>query len=733
MASERQLIVRVIGDDRSFQQMFARDQKAVQKFGATSTTSLAKADAAFSRTQKLLAGGFVGGVAFSFGEQALRSIIGASSDAERILGQTKVALEATGQSWAVYGKQIENAVQSQSKLGFDDEELLKTFSLFVRQTNNVGEALKENNLAMDVARGRFIDLASAAAIVNKAALGQAGSLRRIGIDAKNGATGVELLRLLTEKYGGAAKAASKDSATSFDRFRVATENAQEALGSLVQGPVGDLADAVAIAAENVQTLTDGLHKVGQVKIPTIHIPFAFDLPGGGSTLGNLAGKAIKIGALAQLLGPSGVAVLLGKKIADAVKDDARQQAPQAAASIASTFSDFLHTVIQTGVDAAKPGNIKFPDFNELLQTVGVGGVTRKLAPIGPANRNQAAQIVAQANGDLDTLLKLQVATRDKLAKAIQSADLTSKERQALNLKLAQARADVIGTQKAIKAANDAAKQTASDAASQARSDKFSSILAGLQLGVDKATLTKNLNDDLSALLSVKAGLEKQIKAGVDVASAQATLVQTIGLIAAKNEEIRQKASDAAQAQQFRALGLSAEGDEVVPGAKNLRQRIDSLLSQISSGDLKVGSKLAGRLRAARALIIKEGDKLTKSTREKINEFIRAANGDDSITKLTGPLTSHSVLQANKLLEGLTLPPGLESALRQRVNAFNNADAFKTFKAPTTTTRGFGAPIVVENHNTITLDGDVVGRSVTKSQQKRRTRNPVQKRGPNRNF
>ncbi len=232
---------------------------------------------------------------------------------------------------------------------------------------------------------------------------------------------------------------------------------------------------------------------------------------------------------------------------------------------------------------------------------------------------------------------------------------------------------------------------------------------------------------------VKAGLEKQIKAGVDVASAQAQLVQTIGLIAAKNEEIRQKASDAAQAQQFRALGLSAEGDEVVPGAKNLRQRIDSLLSQISSGDLKVGSKLAGRLRAARALIIKEGDNLTKSTREKINEFIKAANGDDSTTKLQGPLTKNSVFQANKILEGLGLNDKTEALIRQRVDAFNNADAFKTFKTPTTTTRGFGAPIVVENHNTITLDGDVVGRSVTKSQQKRRTRNPVQKRGPNRNF
>jgi hypothetical protein len=48
---------------------------------------------------------------------------------------------------------------------------------------------------------------------------------------------------------------------------------------------------------------------------------------------------------------------------------------------------------------------------------------------------------------------------------------------------------------------------------------------------------------------------------------------------------------------------------------------------------------------------------------------------------------------------------------------------------TRSTSSLGAP-VVENHITVTLDGEVVERKVTRSQQKRARRNPPQRRGPN---
>ena len=120
---------------------------------------------------------------------------------------------------------------------------------------------------MDVARGRFIDIEQAAQIVNKATLGQAGALRRLGIDARKGASGVELLDLLNRKYGGSAAAASDDAATSMDRFKVSIENAQEALGSLLLPTVGNLATGLANAADDAVRLGHDLQRLGDIELP----------------------------------------------------------------------------------------------------------------------------------------------------------------------------------------------------------------------------------------------------------------------------------------------------------------------------------------------------------------------------------------------------------------------------------------------------------------------------------
>jgi hypothetical protein len=56
-------------------------------------------------------------------------------------------------------------------------------------------------------------------------------------------------------------------------------------------------------------------------------------------------------------------------------------------------------------------------------------------------------------------------------------------------------------------------------------------------------------------------------------------------------------------------------------------------------------------------------------------------------------------------------------------------AIGAHRTRTTSSLGTETP-VVENHITVRLDSEVLSRSVTKSQQKTRRRNPPQKRGPN---
>lgn len=175
---------------------------------------------------------------------ALGRTLDAAREQELVLGQTQVALEAAGLSWEKYAQRIETVVRAQSRLGFDDEELLKTFQAFVRQTGDVDEALRRNALAADLARGRYMDLEAAAKLVLKASMGQAGALRRVGIDAENGSTGVELLRKLTEQYGQSAEKASTTGIAAQDRMKVAIENTKEAIGTGLLPTVTELTDRI---------------------------------------------------------------------------------------------------------------------------------------------------------------------------------------------------------------------------------------------------------------------------------------------------------------------------------------------------------------------------------------------------------------------------------------------------------------------------------------------------------
>jgi hypothetical protein len=188
-----------------------------------------------------LTAAFVGSAGLLYG---LRSVVEAAKESELVLGQTKLAVAAAGLEWERYRGQIEATIRAQSRLGFDDEKLLKTFSTFVVRTKDVSEALKLNALAADVARGRYIDLEAAAQIVLKASIGQSGALRRMGIDVAKGAKSYELLAKLTESYGGRAKGATDTATASTDRLGVSFENIREALGSGLTPAVASLSDEI---------------------------------------------------------------------------------------------------------------------------------------------------------------------------------------------------------------------------------------------------------------------------------------------------------------------------------------------------------------------------------------------------------------------------------------------------------------------------------------------------------
>jgi hypothetical protein len=129
------------------------------------------------------------------------------------------------------------------------------------------------------------------------------------------------------------------------------------------------------------------------------------------------------------------------------------------------------------------------------------------------------------------------------------------------------------------------------------------------------------------------------------------------------------------------------------------------------------------------------NKATEETRQAIREMFATIRGelDDG---LKGPLTATSGLNTKKIIDGLGLDAVTAQEIRSRLSGFNTAGRAlagatqSNFVPGAALGVGLGA-IVVENHNTLEVDGEVVARSVTRSQQKTRRRNPQQKRGPNR--
>jgi hypothetical protein len=216
--------------DRQAREM--RDLERAQRGATISTRSLV-------RSAVGLASAYVGAQGLVY---AVRTAISAAKEEQNVRGQTKVALDALGISYDEYIRRIDAVIRAQAKLGFDDEALMQTFQMFVRSTRDVNKALELNALAIDVARGRYIDLEQAAQIVNKANLGMSGALRRIGIDVDRTATRTELLAALQRAYGRAAEEASDDAVAASDRLRVEWENLMEIVGMGLLPAVTSLSD-----------------------------------------------------------------------------------------------------------------------------------------------------------------------------------------------------------------------------------------------------------------------------------------------------------------------------------------------------------------------------------------------------------------------------------------------------------------------------------------------------------
>ncbi len=190
------------------------------------------AEGALGRLKSTAKAAAVGGVVIAsaamlkFGADS----VAAAKESEAAMARVQKNLEAVGLDYEQYAAQIDKASQAAAKKGFDDEDAAESASRLAQKNKDVAEGIKLSSLAMDVARARNMSLESATNLVIKAQMGQAGAVRRLGIDIDKSANSQQILAALQQKFAGQADAYAKTGAGAADRLKVSWQNFQESVG-----------------------------------------------------------------------------------------------------------------------------------------------------------------------------------------------------------------------------------------------------------------------------------------------------------------------------------------------------------------------------------------------------------------------------------------------------------------------------------------------------------------------
>jgi hypothetical protein len=368
---------------------------------------------------------------------------------------------------------------------------------------------------------------------------------------------------------------------------------------------------------------------------------------------------------------------------------------------------------------------------EILKRVHESGVGYKESiPALQAYRDAIASIKGESD-KLVVALDAVIAKQKELAKAqpppvplgpsadTQEAGATARQRQA----------------------RDAQKAENELKASQKR---FATLIKGLGLKLDKAGLTASTANDLAVLREIERAILRQIEVEGRTFELEQQLTDNrlkqaaiTNQRVAKADKETKKAADKKKAtgktpaqkrieEQFKILGLTAEGGKRSPSPGALRQRLGNLQEQIKGTVLdtdKTNAQLAG---IAKVLKFKE---VGKRIRDAILQMFNDISGalENGGKKIDGPQTAFTKLSAKNLLDGIGLSPEEANALRDRLSQVGPGGKIPT--ASSGGAFGFGTD---KAGNIITvrviLDGKEISVNTTKHQQKQRGRGGGSRRG-----
>ena len=208
----QQLVLRIKGDSSGAESALGKVQSAASKFGGI--------------VKAVIAGVAVAAMV-KFGESCINAAA-ESQSAESLLrnslGNVKGMTDKAKDSAVAWVNSMEKSK------AFDDADISAALQRVIVKTGDLKTSEEYLSVAMEVARNKHMDLASATALLDTAYNGSARGLKQFGIEAQEGAKGIDYLRQIQDKVRGSGDAWAKTLEGQREVFKTTFGNFQESVG-----------------------------------------------------------------------------------------------------------------------------------------------------------------------------------------------------------------------------------------------------------------------------------------------------------------------------------------------------------------------------------------------------------------------------------------------------------------------------------------------------------------------
>lgn len=205
MASDQQVKV-ILSAENNTDKAFKQADKSVSSFTSTVKKFAIAAGAAFVAKQ-----------VFDFGKAAVEAF----AEAEVSTAKVEAIVKTLPKTLGVTTDEILRLAEATVKLGFSDETAAENIAFLVQRTGDLTKANELNNLAMDLARAKNIDLATAGNLVGQVMSGNGRALKQFGIEIDESLGPMAALEQLQGKVAGQAEAFA---GTATGKMQILTES-----------------------------------------------------------------------------------------------------------------------------------------------------------------------------------------------------------------------------------------------------------------------------------------------------------------------------------------------------------------------------------------------------------------------------------------------------------------------------------------------------------------------------